>query len=503
MAESDYTGRVFDSRYKVLKKLAKGGMGTVYLGEHALVGRKVAIKVLHQHFGSDEEMVTRFYREARAAAAIGHRNIIEVLDVGATPEGDPYLVMEYLEGESLAALLGRRGRLDFATAAEILAPVLRALQATHEAGIVHRDLKPDNIFLAYPKDGPPEVKIIDFGISKMAEAGVRSLLTQSGVMIGTPAYMAPEQATGDSSLDHRADIYAVGVILYELLSGRRPFEADSYAGLVAAILANTPAPLSEISPDVSPDTERLVMRALKYHPNDRFPSAREMLAEIETLRARITGAGGLRELASTVMQKTHAAGDIGEVESLEPSDPVAPGLFARMVAESTPETRSSPARVAATRRRRLLAALGIAAGLAVLGIAAFALLSPGAPPVEATAPAAAQAPAELPVTIEVTGAPPGARIFFDGARVGDNPFRARKAPGVVPLRVEAAGFEPFSISVEPTEDRVIDVAMTPLPPVAEPDPAPAAPAAAPAKGTDPRKKIRKGGRGAEFAESFE
>jgi len=370
MTGLDYSGRVLDGRYRVLKKLARGGMGTVYLGEHALVGRKVAIKVLHAELGTDEEMVSRFYREARAAAAIGHRNIIDVLDVGATPEGDPYLVMEYLEGESLGALLQRSGRLDLATIAEILGPVLRALQAAHDAGIVHRDLKPENIFLAYPKDGPPVVKVIDFGISKVKEIG-KTQLTQSGAMIGTPAYMAPEQARGDTALDHRADIYSVGVIFYELLTGRRPFQGENHMALLAAILTTDPSRPSDVVEGVHPDAERIVLKTMRRDPAERYGSAQEMLADLEATVARITGVGRLRELATSMCATTHAVGDIGEPESAEASEPVAPQILAKMVAESTPSAWSPSGTRTAPKRRRLfvpvvvVAVLGIAAGFAL------------------------------------------------------------------------------------------------------------------------------------------
>jgi len=506
MTGLDYTGRVLDGRYRVLRKLAKGGMGTVYLGEHALVGRKVAIKVLHAELGTDEEMVSRFYREARAAAAIGHRNIIEVLDVGATPEGDPYLVMEYLEGESLGALLQRSGRLDLATIAEILGPVLRALQAAHEAGIIHRDLKPENVFLAYPKDGPPEVKVIDFGISKVKNLD-KSQLTRSGAMIGTPAYMAPEQASGATSLDHRADVYAVGVIFYEMLSGRRPFEGDSHVALLAAILTTEPAPPSTLAEGVHPDAERIILKAMRRDPAERYGSAREMLADLELTVDKITGAGRLHDLASSLCNTAHAVGDLGDPDTGEPSDPVAPQMFAKMVAESTPSAWSRP--VARAGRRRLLLAAVVVVAIAAAAVGLFlAFRGPDEEPI--AGPAALGGPSA--VTIEVQGAPDGARIFFDGALVKENPFRARRAEGVVPLRVEADGFEPYAVSVEPSKDRKIRVALEPR--KVEPAAHAAPPEPGTAEPTPPEKKdaakgkkgesgVRESGRGADYVDKFE
>ena len=215
--EKEYEGSVLNNKYRLIRLLGKGGMGAVYLGQHIIIGKSVAVKFLHAEFAAKKEVVKRFYREAQAAAAIGHDNIIDVLDVGISDTGEPYLVMEYLEGESLAALIQRKGVLDLSCACGIMEPVLQALFAAHSKGIVHRDLKPENIFLAHRPGGVPKIKLIDFGISKVTQAGSGEKLTQTGSVMGTPAYMSPEQARGSSDLDHRADIYSTGVILYEML----------------------------------------------------------------------------------------------------------------------------------------------------------------------------------------------------------------------------------------------------------------------------------------------
>jgi hypothetical protein len=294
----------------------------------------------------------------------------------------------------------------------------------------------------------------------------------------------------------------VGVMLYELLTGRRPFTGDSHAALIAAILTTAPPPPSEVVESVPADAERIIMKAMRWDAKERYASAREMLADIEALVDVVTGSGALGELASSVMQTTHAAGDLGEIESLEASGPVAPEMLARMVEESTPRTRS-PVGPEARRPWRFWAALGIVA-IAAVAASVVAFLGRDAEIVPTTP--AGPPPAATSVTITVKGAPAGARIYFDGAVVRENPFRARRGMGVVPLRVEAAGFAPYAVSVEPSADQAIPVALVPRADegtAAAREPEPVAPPAAPVRATEPRKKILKATRGAEFAESFE
>lgn len=207
----DYSGRTLENRYSVTKLLGKGGMGSVYLGHHVKIGKRVAVKFLHAQFTSSPELVKRFYREAQAASMVQHSNIIKVMDVGVSDSGEPFLVMEYLEGESLAEMLKRKGILDIGAACGVLEPALLALSAAHDSGIIHRDLKPENIFMVHEESGFSGVKLIDFGISKFTGPGDQSQLTQTGTLLGTPAYMAPEQVRGDKDIDRRADIYSMGV----------------------------------------------------------------------------------------------------------------------------------------------------------------------------------------------------------------------------------------------------------------------------------------------------
>src|SRR5260221_10172449 len=222
-------GQILDGKYRIVRVIGEGGMGAVYEGENLRIRRRVAIKLLHAGIAANTEMVQRFEREAQVAGTVGNDHILEILDLGALPSGERYMVMEFLDGETLTERIKVRGRLAEADAVKIVRQVLRGLAAAHGAGIVHRDLKPDNIFILKEKAGIRDfVKIIDFGISKFTEhGGGSSRMTRTGALMGTPHYMAPEQATGSADIDHRTDIYAVGIILYEAVTMRVPFQAET------------------------------------------------------------------------------------------------------------------------------------------------------------------------------------------------------------------------------------------------------------------------------------
>jgi predicted Ser/Thr protein kinase len=303
---------LLDGRYRIVRLLGEGGMGAVYLASHVGLGRDVAIKFLHAELVSREDIVGRFYREAQAAAAIRHKNIIDVFDVGISLLGEPFLVMEYLEGESLASLLKRAGPLNLGAACAVMEPVLQALQAAHCKGIIHRDLKPDNIFLAYQKDVPPVVKIIDFGISKFTQGDLDKWRTKTGSILGTPAYMSPEQARGSASLDHRTDIYSMGTILFEMLSGGLPFAGTNFAEYLSAMLIEEPRAPQSVHAGFPVEAEPLVRRALAKEPNQRFQNATEMLDALIALPSYDARQERLALLASTIEVRDFAAGDLGQ-----------------------------------------------------------------------------------------------------------------------------------------------------------------------------------------------
>ena len=306
---------LLDGRYRIVRLLGEGGMGAVYLASHVGLGRDVAIKFLHAEFISREDIVGRFRREAQAAAAIRHKNIIEVFDVGVSPQGEPFLVMEYLEGESLAGLLKRVGPLSLGAACAVMEPALQALQAAHRKGIVHRDLKPDNIFLAYQEGEPPVVKIIDFGISKFTQGDPDKWRTRTGAVMGTPAYMSPEQARGSAGLDHRTDLYSMGTILFEMLTGALPYAGTNFAEYLSAMLVNEPRAPQSVYADFPIEAEPLVLKALAKNPDQRFQNAAVMLEALTALPSYDAGKERLSLLASTLEVRGFAAGDLGQALS--------------------------------------------------------------------------------------------------------------------------------------------------------------------------------------------
>jgi outer membrane biosynthesis protein TonB len=258
-------GSVLDDRYRIIRRLGTGGMATVYLAEHMFIGRKVAIKVLHPQLASDDNFVRRFLNEGRAAGTLGHPNIIASTDMGTTPLGQPYLVLEYLEGKDLAQVIDRDGALPSVRAARIGVQIASGLASAHAAKIIHRDLKAENIFLLNRNDRRDEVRVIDFGISKFGSTQA----TYAGLLIGTPQYMSPEQLQNPSEVDERTDIYALGVIMFQMLSGRLPFSDPTIPGLVSRISTETAPELSTLVPGILPGLSRLVATALSKNPMER------------------------------------------------------------------------------------------------------------------------------------------------------------------------------------------------------------------------------------------
>ncbi|MEP7123976.1 MAG: serine/threonine-protein kinase [Byssovorax sp.] len=315
-------GQTIDGRYEVVDVIGEGGMGTVYEVRHVTLGRRFALKVLRRDI-ADAEHTARFLQEAKAAAAIGHPNIVAVSDFGEVRLGGPdsaavpYFVMEFLTGISLAALLRSEKTLSPQRAAGILLQCASGLAAAHAAGVIHRDLKPDNVFLT-PTAEKEFVKLLDFGVAKMVGQG---RLTRAGMVFGTPHYMSPEQAAGQS-VDHRADVYALGVILYECFAGHVPFEADTYMGVLTKHMFATPEPLSQVAPDASSlgALGPIAMRCLAKSPADRYASMVEVAAAIEHAMGEVGARGSGRAPA---MAAASSGGSMRprETESFGESDP--------------------------------------------------------------------------------------------------------------------------------------------------------------------------------------
>jgi serine/threonine protein kinase len=278
-------GRVIGDRYGVTKLIGEGGMGVVYEAEHLAIGKLVAVKVLHPQLAQDKKASSRLRHEARVAGTLGHPNICAIYDMGRLDDGSPYLVMERLHGETLAQRIARERRIAVPDLLDILLQVCSALAAAHQQGVVHRDLKPENIFLSRREGMRPVPKLVDFGISK-AENVEDTMHDPTAVVsaMGTPYYMAPEQARGDRHIDYRVDLWAAGVVLYEGLTGQHPFEAKNYNALLVQILSMAHRPLREIDPDLSVGLAKVVDRALSKRPEDRYQSAMEYQSALRSYR---------------------------------------------------------------------------------------------------------------------------------------------------------------------------------------------------------------------------
>lgn len=429
-------GKILGGRYRVESVLGEGGMGTVYRVAHVALDRHFALKILRRDVAQDPELCARFLREAKAAAAIGHPNIVAVSDFGELEPAElgvsgstrvPYFVMELLRGESLARLLARERRLSAARIGSIMMDAASALAAAHEAGVVHRDLKPDNVFLSRLGDREI-VKLLDFGVAKIAGVG---RLTRAGMVFGTPHYMSPEQAAG-SPLDERADIYALGVIMYECFSGRVPFEADTYMGVLTKHMFAEPEPIDRVVPDPGclGACGSIVMRCLAKRPDDRFSSMKEVAAALREALADPDGA------------TTEVGRPSRTSESLRLREPTPPPVFG----PSTSETPPPP--VASLGGRLALLSVGtfvlvLGAGLLawkVTGAGVRATPESPAPTTFAGAPPASLAPdvpepaptptvreSALPTASGVPSSAPAARPATPSSAVQPTPSHAPKA----------------------------------------------------------------------------
>src|SRR3954466_16295057 len=294
--------------YQIKAKLGEGGMGAVYLGEHPLIGKRVAVKVLLEELASKEDIVSRFFHEAKAVNDIGHQNIVDIVDFGKMKDDYGrdivYFIMEFLDGESLAARLRRTG-LAFNETLHIMAQCCSALSASHAKGIVHRDLKPDNIYLC-PRGGDKNfVKLLDFGIAKLTGDGGQSHKTRTGLVIGTPAYMSPEQGEGKGLIDLRSDVYSLGIVMYELLTGRVPFPGEGFGEILVAHLTKQPEPPSMLNPDIKPEVEAIVMRAIEKDRNRRFQTMQEFADALGNPAAHQTSYQQLPGYATTSGSTLH------------------------------------------------------------------------------------------------------------------------------------------------------------------------------------------------------
>ncbi|MDQ3898685.1 MAG: protein kinase, partial [Actinomycetota bacterium] len=275
--------RVLSGRYRVVRHLARGGMAEVYLAHDQLLDRRVAVKVLFPELAEDGSFVERFRREARAAAGLNHPNIVSVFDFGED-DGSYYIVMEYVDGTTLRDIIRSEGPVEPARAAEVGADIAAALSVAHQHGIVHRDVKPGNVLIA---NATNSVKVADFGIARAGDP--RESLTMTGAVMGTATYLSPEQAQGHP-IDHRTDIYALGVVLYEMLAGRPPFSGDTPMAIAYKHLSELPMAPSTHNAAVPPALDGVVLRAMEKDPDARYASADELVADLLTVGQGVGGA---------------------------------------------------------------------------------------------------------------------------------------------------------------------------------------------------------------------
>nr|HEX4312868.1 serine/threonine-protein kinase [Kofleriaceae bacterium] len=352
--------------YTIAEPLAAGGMGTIYRAVHNVLGRNAAVKLLRPDLGNNHELVSRFFKEAKAASAIHHPGIVEVFDFGFADGGDhdAYLVMELLDGVSLGRRLADKKRLTEVHAGVIARGVASALGAAHAKGIIHRDLKPDNVFLVPDPDVPfgERPKVLDFGIAKLSDAlaGTRSGQTQTGALIGTPHYMAPEQAQAASAIDHRADLYSLGCLLYEMLVGEPPFVAEGAGEVIALQMFAQPTRVSARLSSISPHIEAITMRLLEKDPAARFQSAAEVVDALASIVGTLSSQRAVTLATADMPRFTMSFTPRPDVSS----PGLAGGPMAPMMAERPSEIVAPPRRGSA---------MAIIAGALVVAIATVAV----------------------------------------------------------------------------------------------------------------------------------
>jgi len=344
---------IVDGRYRVISRLGSGGMADVYLAQDQLLGREVAVKILHHHFAEDHEFVERFRREASSAAALSHPNIVAIFDRGEW-NGTYYIAMEYVAGRSLKAIVREDGALPADRAIDIVIQILRAARFAHRRGVIHRDLKPHNVIL----DEEGRARVTDFGI---ARAGA-SDMTLTGSIMGTAQYLSPEQAQGHT-VSGASDLYSVGVILYELLTGVVPFEGETAVAIAFKQVSAVPRPPSELNPAVPPSLDAVVLRALAKHPSERYADADELIAALQREREHLPASSGADAL-------TAMAGQVHHVQP-HPAPPVTGSLLLAPAGRFDPDYGPPPPEDRAARRRRALwwtLAVALLAAAAVLAI---------------------------------------------------------------------------------------------------------------------------------------
>ena len=428
--------QLIGGRYRVLRKIGEGGMGEVYLAEHIYIEKRVAIKLLRAEVLSNQEAVSRFRQEARSASSIGHDNIIQIDDFGTLPDGRIYMAMEFLEGLPLNDLLAREP-LPTPRALDILIQVGRGLARAHAAGITHRDMKPENIFVTQ-KEGRDIPKILDFGIAKVTQTDSAQNLTVAGAIFGTPSYMSPEQAMG-GQMDHRVDIYAMGVILYEVFTGTVPFKADSFMGILTQHITTDPAPPTQVAHMngriCHPQMEAIILHAMRKKPAERYQSMNELVNAL-TEFGRMAFGGQDATIQPWMQQQRQSGYNVPIQRPVAPSRgrgwvvPVA--IIATVaIAGGVGAAVFFGGRGGAGTADAQQAALVPDAAVIVMAPPDAAPLVPPPPDARVIVEAPPDAPPAAPRVVQVTlrSNPSGATVLLRGARVGTTPYTFEATEG--------------------------------------------------------------------------
>ena len=453
MRHDPYLGATIDGRYKVEALLGEGGMGVVYRCVHTIIGKKVAMKVLRADLARDAEVTERFLNEAKSASTIGNAHIIDISDFGQFQDGSTYFVMEFLVGQPLTKIVEGGQAVPVPRILNIARQLAEGLSAAHAANIVHRDLKPDNIFLIHRGGEKDFVKILDFGIAKVSTAGEGAKLTRAGAVFGTPHYMSPEQAAGQP-VDHRGDVYSFGVILYEMASGRVPFDADNFMGILTQHMYKAPVPIRALMPqpqEVPPGLEAIVLKCLSKRPEHRYQSMDELIADIDKLKA-----GNVPDAVPEMMSRSGGFN--------VPADYFAKPQMPAPVPAS-PQNQRSP------RKWPLIAGLaGVVAAVAIVG-GLFAKSSQSrAQPEGTTARSESVSPAAAPPVVSATPSevgvpskqvalavvPQDAHVFAGDDDLGTSPVLLTVEQGKpLMLTVRMEGYKELELKIDGSQPREI------------------------------------------------
>jgi serine/threonine-protein kinase len=498
-------GEVIAGKYRIEREIGRGGMGIVFAAQHVDLDQPVAVKILHEYAAYDQDAVARLLREARAAARITSNHVVRVMDVGALPDGGAYITMELLDGHDLADILREHGPLSIDDAVDYLVEACDAVAAAHAAGIVHRDLKPANLFVSQTPDGTSEIKVLDFGVSKVVpksgEAEAPGVLTQTGQIFGSPNYMSPEQLRSATDVDGRTDIWALGVVFYELVSGKLPFGGTSMADVLAAVVRDPPAPLSKVCPEVPPELEQIIARCLEKEAGDRFETVVELanaLApfasdEKQALVARLKRVVAVRVMA----QSRPGASELFPTpsRSFTKDKQYTPNMVAVERGSRGGSSRVNTAAPAPVATKPTRAVLWGIVGLSVVGIglvatrAAHSVAPPAVQGVSASG-AGLPVPSVLPATpepmpsaqvvrpsesapivaelsakvkFEFTTKPASVQVFRDNKLLGSTPLTMEfdRSRTSVKLMFNAWGYRPQEVTIVPDGDRTMVIELIP------------------------------------------